>query len=251
MVSGRRCRTLLLSPDNSLAEDLGEVAEVIWVPVLKLNILEGSSLKVLEAMRACRNIAFTSPRAIRALVEDASTHGILGSLYSTLKEAFIAVIGSKTGEEVLKQLGRPPDYVASKHYSKSMLMELAGIYRVNCLVIPRSTEGVRDINSLAKELGVDLVDISVYKPEPLTEGIRKARELLERGLVDIVILSSPMIARLLCESLIEAMPMKVKFVAMGETTFKSMPRQCIESRDIVVGDGSVETLKAIIKNICG
>jgi hypothetical protein len=59
-----------------------------------------------------------------------------------------------------------------------------------------------------------------------------------------------MIARLLCESIAGVAYTNVRFVAMGETTYKSIPSYCIEPTNITVGDGSVETLKAIIKSIC-
>jgi uroporphyrinogen-III synthase len=250
-VPERRCKTLILSPDDSIARDLEDVVEVVWVPIVRLSVIQGSSLRLLESMKLCSNVAFTSPRAVRALLEDAKAHGVLGELLSSLSRAFIAVIGSKTGEEVLKQLGRPPDYIASRHYSGSMLLELIEKRNVKCLVTPRSSEGIRELNTLAEVLGVTLIDISVYKPEPLTEGVRRARELIAGGLVDVVVLSSPMIARLLCESIAGVVYTNVRFIAMGETTYKSIPNHCIEPTNIMVGDGSVETLKAIIKSMCG
>lgn len=246
----RRCKTLLLSPDESLARDLGEVARIVWIPVVKLNAIQGSSIRLLESIRVCSNVAFTSPRAVKYLVDDAKAYNVLEELRSTLKEAFIAAISSKTGEEILKQLGRPPDYIASRHYGKSMLLELIERFKIKCLIIPRSSEGIKELNVVAEELGVNLIDINVYKPEPLTEGVRRARELIAGGFVDVVVLSSPMIARLLCESLAGVALNNITFIAMGETTLKSTPRQCVEPANLMVGDGSVETLKAIIESIC-
>jgi len=246
----KKCKTLILSPDSSLATDLHDITEIIWIPIIRLNSIQGSSLKFLESAKRCNNIAFTSPRAVKALIDDAMRHSVLEELMIILRKAFIAVIASKTGEEVLRQVGRPPDYVATKHYSKNMFLELIERFKINCLIIPRSSESSKEINYMAERLGVNLIDIEVYRPEPLIKEIERASEIIRKGSIDIIIFSSTMIAKLICESLSDTYPIKTKVIAMGETTFQNVPKHCIEPSALVVGDGSVETLKSIITNLC-
>jgi len=221
----------------------------VWVPIVKLEAVPGSSLHVLKALRACNNVAFTSPRAVRILLEDARSQGILEELLRELRRAFIAAIGPKTGEEVRVRLSRDPNYIASKHYSKSLVAELYETFNIKCLVVPRSSEGVRDLRDTAEALGIKLVEVNIYKPEPIWDNVRLATNMIAGDAVDIVLLSSPMIAKLVCESLSDPKA-GMTIIAIGETTYKSMPVDCLKHHRVHVGDGSLETLKSIINSIC-
>ena len=240
----------MVSPDDLIARDLSSIAEVTWIPIVELRVIQGSSRLVINALRDCRNVAFTSPRAARILVEDAKSNGLIEELLNLIRNSFVAVIGPKTGDKVREYLGRNPDYIALKHYSRDLVVELVNNYGIKCLVVPRSSEGVRELNETAEKLGVRLLDIAIYKPEPLPNNINLVRSIIVNGLADIVLLSSPMIAKLVCESLRGFKVEGVKFIAIGETTFKSIPTTCIKPHELLVSDGSIDGVSGIIKSIC-
>ncbi|MDM7274923.1 MAG: uroporphyrinogen-III synthase [Thermoprotei archaeon] len=239
-------RILIMSPDDSLARELKDIGEVLWIPIIELKPIEGSSLRALEALRVCNRVMLTSPRTLKILLEDASRHGVGDVIFEALKSSYIAVNGPKTAEEVWRILGRRPDYIASKPYSKILAGELS--VRVDCIVALRSSEAVRDADEIFKTCGVRFYDIPVYEPTVRVEMIEAVKEVICKGRVDVALLTSPMIARIFCEAITICPRHSLKIIVMGETTFKNTPQECRGAGELIIGDGTPKSVKdALVK----
>lgn len=238
-----------MSPDDSMVGELREVAEVLWIPIIELKPVEGSSVRALKALKLCDKVMFTSPRALKVLLEDASNHGLEESIVNALKNSYIAVNGPKTAECIERILSKKPDHIASKPYSKTLAEELVSI-GVDCIVSLRSSEAVRDAEEILRGRGVKLYNIPIYEPRIKKEVVEAVREVICAGEIDIIALTSPIIAKAACEIISNCWRRNLKIVIIGETTFKNIPRECLEMKEFIVGDGTPKSLKEIIKRIC-
>ncbi|MEM4559124.1 MAG: uroporphyrinogen-III synthase [Acidilobaceae archaeon] len=241
-----RCRVLILSPDDTIARDISSIIDTIWVPIIKLKPIEGSSLNIINALRECRNIILTSPRTLPIIIEDAKNTGVLGELIKLIRESLIAVVGPRTENTLLDIIGKAPDIIPKEFNTRTLALEL--IERgVKCIVAPRSTEAVRDLDEIAIKYSIKLYDIKVYKPEVINDNIEKVAETIKN--INIVLLTSPMIARLTCDIINKLKLENMTLIALGKSTAKSIGDNCRINYKLYVGDSSIESIKRILSSI--
>ncbi len=192
------CRILFTGPDPPPKDSQGEGVEVGWLPLISIEPVGGSSLKLLEALEPGGLVVVTSPRTPRFLVLDALAQGVLGEVLRAFRYVTVAVVGERTGGEVRRLLGAEKLIVASGGTVESLASTLAGMNVEHSIILRASTpsqsyERLREVVRGARE-------VVVYRNRALDANARLLGETARRGLVDVVALSSPLQARALKHS---------------------------------------------------
>lgn len=239
-----RCRIALFSPDTRLLKKFIDTVDVVWIPLLKLKPVEGSTIKAIEALKKCPTAVFVSPRTIEILIKDAENLGLKEMLVHLLKNSVIAVIGRETEESILTHLGIKPHIVSPKPYTKDLLHYLRS-KGINCITFLKAEVGDTDVDNLE---GLLINVVYVYRYEIIEENIDVVKRLVEDVDVDALVVTSYTIAKVLCKNIggFSGIPI----VALGETTAKGLAILCSGENKVIVGDGTVETLKNILTQIC-
>jgi uroporphyrinogen-III synthase len=217
-----RCRALLLGPDPP-PRSLG-VCETVWLPLHRPIAVSGSSISVLETLPRVQAIAFTSPRAVRALAVDARFHGIWDRLRGALSQVAVAVVGPRTASEARRWLGVEPSLMASTYTGASLGEKLsrAGVESVLWARGYPAGEGLRR----ALQGRALLVEVVVYVLVdsglgPLLNGI------LSSGGIDYVVVTSPSIASIVAPK-IRGLGAGVAVIAIGPTTARALTSAGLE-----------------------
>ncbi|MEM1873922.1 MAG: uroporphyrinogen-III synthase [Acidilobaceae archaeon] len=249
--SRERAEVLVFSPDDSLLRDLeAEGVTARWIPLIELAPRRGASLEVLRALEECRVVAFTSPRALAILLEDAREQRVEDRLLEALRGSVVGVAGPKTLRAVEEALGRPPDVVAPEPYARSLAREIAR-RGYDCVVAARSAAGVREFAEELESGGVKLLEVPVYEPRVKNESIEILRERLENSKRLVLALTSPMIAEIVCSVLEEIGIRDARLVAIGATTARAVESRCPPQAELRVGDGTPATLARMIAVLVG
>jgi len=223
---------LLLGPDRPEIRAPG--VETIWLPLVRAVPVRGSSLRALEAARSGRvdTVAFTSPRAPRLLREEAESTGTLSKLLSALSSLEAWSVGPSTAEAARRWLGIE-SRVPREYRGRALAREIAESGARGVLGL-RGSRALPDLGEMLSASGVRYKEVTVYMLEPVHRS-----EALERALrgVDVVLLTSPFIARLFVEA-VRRLPEGLRLAAIGPTTAGEMERlglrpACVPSRYVL------------------
>ncbi|MEM0339934.1 MAG: uroporphyrinogen-III synthase [Acidilobaceae archaeon] len=247
--SWEEVKVILFSPDDSLLKDFKDNGiEALWIPLLKLTPRRKASLEVLRALEMCEVVAFTSPRTLTLLLEDSREFGAEAQLIEALKNSVIGVVGPKTSQAVMKTLGRPPDIIAQESYGRSLAKEIAE-RGYKCVVAPRSAAAVKEFDEELAKRGVKLVEVVAYEPKIRTESLEALKEVLRSKEKLVLVLTSSMIADIVCEALIKERVRNVLIVNIGTTTADVVNSKCPPDVPTRVGDGTPATLIKIVSEV--
>ncbi|MEB3859860.1 MAG: uroporphyrinogen-III synthase [Desulfurococcales archaeon] len=218
-----KCRVLMMGPDPPPVSVPG--AEIVWVPVVRLDLIKGSSLRVLAKLEESDSIAFTSPRGPRMLREDSEASLVYGRLKSLMRSRRKAVVGPQTGRALEESFGLSWDIMPRKYRGEELAEELvkSGSKKV---VIARSKMGERAITEVLKRSGVVFHDIPVYEATIDWRGVRKAATLIDNRVIDVIAFTSSTIARTVCRTLGGSVPGSSLVIAIGPTTSRAVRMEC-------------------------
>ena len=218
----RKCRILVMGPEPPKFVD--PRAELLWVPVIRVERVDGSSLKVLSLLEKADAIAFTSPRGPRILKEDSEIHSVYEALRSSLEGKVKAVVGPETGRALYESFGLYWNLMPGEYRGGSLGLELArsGIRRV---VIARSRRGERELLDVLRRGSVEFYDIPVYDVHVDAGRARAAASIIREGRVDVVAFTSSSIALAVC-SILGGLEGGLHVVSIGPTTARVIRREC-------------------------
>jgi uroporphyrinogen-III synthase len=208
------CRALLLGPDPPPPR-LGPCS-TLWLPAHRALALAGSHAAAIALALEAGLVAFTSPRAPRALYWDAHVHGRLDELLDAFRAVEAAAVGPRTAGEAGRILGVRVSLVAEPHTSEELARRIleAGWRSVAWI---RGDPAGRGMRRILKGSGVDLLEVVVYKLFHAPERSRIAEALAK---VDYLALTSPSTAR----AVAGLVPPGVRVVVIGPVTKREARR---------------------------
>lgn len=240
------CRVAVFSPDDSIPRKLMGIGEVVWVPLIALEPIPGSSTEFLKALNRCRVVSFLSPRTIKILINDAEKAGVKQSVIDELRKAVIAVIGEATKRSVIEVIGREPDVVSPKPYTEELMRYLKNL-GYGCAVLLRSYSDSTHYSGIDRE-SFNVIEVYVYRYRVNKQGIETVKELVNNA-IDVFALTSRLVSRIFCESIyMEYSRTGKRFpvVALGKTT--AMELKCVDNP--LTADGTIESFVNLIKQAC-
>ncbi|MCE4612984.1 MAG: uroporphyrinogen-III synthase [Desulfurococcales archaeon] len=242
----RKCRVLVMGPEPPRHGN--PMVEVLWIPVIKVRRVGGSSLRVVSLLESADTVAFTSPRGPRLLKEDSEIYSVYNMLRASLQERLKAVIGPETGRAFYESFRLHWDIMPEEYRGEALGLVLArsGSRRV---VIARSRNGGRDILEVLESNGVEFYDIPVYDVDVDMERVSIVASIIMEGRVDVVAFTSGNIASALCRVLKgwEGLP---HIVSIGPTTAGVIRKECgVEPR--ISEKSSYEHLIKKAVSLCG
>ncbi len=205
------CTALLLGPDPP-PPTLGP-CRTYWIPVIRAEPVKGCARRLLEAGRL-DFIAFTSPRAPRALSGDAEADGAIDDLKALVASVTVGAVGPRTALEVTRRLGVEP--VMPPRYTGVELARLAVSLGARRLAWVRGSVYNIGFKSVVESHGIDLVEVEAYRVVVDEEAAEKAASRVGRH--DFLVLTSPLIASTLLPRLRE--PPRRAILVIGPTTLK-------------------------------
>lgn len=205
------CTALLLGPDPP-PPTLGP-CRTSWIPVIKTEPTKGCAWRLLEAGNF-DFIAFTSPRAPRALANDAKAGGVIEEVRALVSKAIVGAVGPRTALEVKLHLGVDP--VIPPRHTGEDLARLAVSLQVRRVAWVRGDIYNTGFRSVVEHHKVDLVEIEAYKVS--VDEAAAERAALLAGTYDFLVLTSPLIASSMLPRLEK--PPRRAILVIGPTTLK-------------------------------
>ena len=237
----KRCVVLLMRPTPDYGE-LSSIGEIVWIPVVRLIPRENCSLKVLEAIKYYDIVTITSPRTLLILLEDAKKHNIVEKLLRSLRKVKVAAIGPVTAKS-LGKYGIKPTILPPVHDSKHLGIEIARRASTEKVLIIRSAQATEDLNKELSKAGISYREIHVYDVKINWDAALKAAKLIMEGRVNYTVITSPSIAKAICNYLRNKKHKSI-FIAIGETTRRAIKQYC-DIDEVLLPTTS--TLKGIAK----
>ncbi len=201
---------------------------VLWLPILELQPVKGSSLELLRKVKEKNcSIAFTSPRGVKFLVEDAKERGVLEELLEVLRERQVYAVGPKTARELEKYgiKAKVPKVFTTEELAK----EIDG-----CVIAVRSE---KRSDTMKKILGERYDEVIAYTAK--RKNLEKLKEIVNE--VDVILVSSAEIARALLEAVGK---IEKEIICIG-------PEACKPLRDagLKVREAKVQTFEGLLEEL--
>ncbi len=239
-------KIFIFSPDESLVEYLRQYFELSWIQLYKLEPIEEASINTLKYMDTCGNIVFTSPRTIKFLLSDAKKFGIYKALVDKLLKSKIFAIGPQTASTIRSYLNEKPVIIPEEYDSYGLVKRLIE-EDLECIVLPRSSAGLKIINHELNKHGIKVYEVHVYRPVLNKDGINQFVEGL--GEKNICILTSPLISETVYEVAKEYGDKEFIFVFLGNTSYQRICGRIKGKYKVYVGDGKRYSINQIVKSI--
>ena len=225
MASGRggdaRPRVLFLRPPGSRVPH--GVVVAAHIPVIDAVPVPGAAERVLREAERCGWLVLTSPRAVGFLSP------VLGELRRLRAggRLRVAAVGPRTREE-LERAGLGADVVPGEYRGAALASVLAErLGGGGCVVLARSEKAVPDLPEGLRGAGVRVVEVPLYRVEPLRDMAEAAAVVADR--FDYVAFTSPSIVRAFTEAYrrLGRSPGSPGFTpaAIGPTTAAELGRQ--------------------------
>ncbi|MDP8003439.1 MAG: uroporphyrinogen-III synthase, partial [Caldisphaera sp.] len=193
----------------------------------------------------CDCIAFTSPRGPKILIEDSKKFNLFNLIIEEISNKKISAVGKETAESVSKYLGKKIDIIPKTFTGYNLAIELSRS-NCKCVLLARSQQGIKEINSVLKNNKVKYIEVSLYEEIINNENLTKIRNILKDKKVDYMILSSPLIAENVCKEIKEIN--NVKIFSIGITTYRKAKEICPDKNIIVPDQYSLESVARFIQN---
>ncbi|MCE4625015.1 MAG: uroporphyrinogen-III synthase [Desulfurococcales archaeon] len=187
---GQRCVALLAGPEPP-PRFLGP-CRTLWIPLLKIHVVRGSSTYLLKMAPLFEAIAFTSPRSPKALREDAERNRILRGIREALEARDVWAVGPRTASTLREELGVDA-LTPSRYTTESLALELVQHGYTSILAVRRPRASPTLPDTLVGN-GIVYAEIHVYRAEIDGAWKEKVSAVL-RGGVDYLVATSSEIAR--------------------------------------------------------
>ncbi|MCE4601813.1 MAG: uroporphyrinogen-III synthase [Desulfurococcales archaeon] len=188
------CKLLFMGPDSP---PRGPGYEALWIPLIAIEPVEGSSLKLLDLLRPGDVVVFTSPRAPRILALDAIKHGVYDKLARIVRDSVVGVVGPSTLRSLYSYLGKPRMLVMPRGgYTVRALASTLASLGLERVVVARAAIASPILGEVLSSSDVEIVKVTVYRNKPLSGNAGVAAGLIRDGVVDYALFTSPMQARL-------------------------------------------------------
>ena len=212
------------------------------IPIIKLQLIKGSSLNFVKELEKYETVAFTSPRTIGFLLKDYKSHDRNPKdIINGLKEKKIFAVGKST-EKSLFRFGLKNVVVPSIHNTVALAKKMVNM-RIKNALLPRSKKASRDMKDILVTAGIRVKEIYVYDAIPIYESIEKIRLMINEGVFTHVVVTSSYIGSLLCDCLKD---FRGDIVAIGKPTYIAL-RKCGLMNNIIVSKTSL--ISEIIENL--
>ncbi len=207
------CRLLFMGPDNP---PRGPGYEAVWIPLIAVEPVEGSSRELLSQAGPGDVIVFTSPRAPRILALDAVKQGIYADIAELVRRSTVGVVGPSTLKSLHAHLGKPRSIVMppNGYTVRALASTLVGM-KPDRVVAARASRASPILGEVLASSGVELVEVAVYRNEPLLGNAAVTASLIASGSVDYALFTSPMQATLVAPRL---HGLKTRLAAIGPET---------------------------------
>lgn len=241
------CRAALFSPDERVKHELEDVAEILWIPLIELEPIEGCSRRVVEALERCSLAVVVSPRTIEIVARDAARLGIMDRVSDVLRRSTVAVIGEHTYRSIVRFAGVKPQIVSPAPYTRELFKYIVD-RGFKCAVYLKAQSSAVDLTSMNGLISVE--EVVVYRYREVHENAERVRMVLSRGGVDAVVLTSYTIAKLFSSYIEASMLRGVAVVAIGRTTASGISRGVYELSRVLIGSGTIDSVKRIVESVC-
>ncbi|AFZ70874.1 uroporphyrinogen-III synthase [Caldisphaera lagunensis DSM 15908] len=212
---------LYFGPDYP--KHIEDKVDILFVPIIDIIPINGSSKIFYEKLKKCDWIVFTSPRGPRILVDDAKDNNILDSIINEIQSKKLGVVGPETAKSVKKYLYKDVDLMPKSYTGKELANELIKI-RTDCIILARSSQGVKDINEILEKNNKKFIEVSIYDEIVNSERLSQVNNYLhENKNIDYIILSSPLIAKAFCDYIRYT---NINVIAIGPSTLKEVKDRC-------------------------
>ncbi|MEM1845024.1 MAG: hypothetical protein QW311_05135, partial [Ignisphaera sp.] len=99
-----KCRIAVFSPDTKIPNKLLDIGSILWLPLIELEPINGSSIEAIMYLKRCPIAVVVSPRTIEILVRDAENNKLMNVLIEAIKRSTVVVIGRGTAESIRNYL---------------------------------------------------------------------------------------------------------------------------------------------------
>lgn len=188
---GKRVLVTRARPQASaLSKLLAERGAIpVEIPAIEIHALPDTALldRAVRDLPGFDWVIFTSANGVQAVWDRMQTLGFDARHFGKAK---IAAIGPATAE-ALESHGLRPDFLPPKFTSESVLSGLAERGVGGCrILLPRSNIAPRDLVDGLARMGAQPHDIAAYETRPAAGSASRAKEMLERGEIDIITFTS-------------------------------------------------------------
>lgn len=242
---GRRVLVTRPARGSALAARLREQgATVLQLPATRLERLDATPLhEALQWLDQYDWIVFTSQNAVDFFWQELRA---TGRDARALAGSRLAVVGPATGA-ALEARGLAVDVTAERFVAEGVLEALAERDDVpNSRVLYVTAAGARDVlRDGLEQLGAMVEVIPLYRSVPDVEAAAPLRELLERGEVDIVTLTSASTVRAFVEAVGARLAAGVPVTTIGPQTSEAAREMGLDVR----GEAAEATLGALVEAV--
>lgn len=234
----------ILYPGPSLNFATNKIRDITIyrIPVVKLQVIRGSSLIFVKELEEYENVAFTSPRTIDFILKDYKSHGKEPrQIIYGLKEKTVFAVGKST-KEALFRVGLSNIIVPSIHNTVSLAKKMVSM-RIKNALLPRSRKANKQMVEILAKAGIRVKEIFVYDAFPINESIEKIRSMINEGVFTHVLVTSSYIGSLICDCLKD---FKGDIIAIGKPTYFSLKKCGVKNKIFV---SKTALIREIIENL--
>jgi uroporphyrinogen-III synthase len=250
-VKGCRILNLGLKPLN-----LESTFEEVWLPLLQIKPISGSSPKVFKRLGDCDIVAFTSPRGPEVLYNDLRASNRLDEFLNLLKKKRVAAVGPSTAESLRRFFRVKKVLVPRRFTTRDLALLLSSLSPPpSCVLAIRSAKGSKDLMEVLSERGIQVKEEFVYDEVVNRENLELLTQYLrsESFGKNVVVLTSSLAAKALCESVGHLLKENSHaVVCLGPRTCRTFMKTCPNTgiKTFMPDRFSYEDLKRLVIEIC-
>ncbi len=236
-------KRLILYLGPEYPKHIEDKVDILFIPILDIIPIKNSSKIFYEKLVQCDWVVFTSPRGPKILADDAKNNNIYGQIIKEIQNKKVASVGPETAKSIKKYLNKDVDLIPKKFTGKDLANELIKV-KSNCIVLARSSQGVKEINEILDKNNKKFFEINIYEERINDDKLSEINNYLNANKnINYVVLTSPLIAKAFC---IYINIKNINIIAIGPSTLKALKDNC-PYLDVLVPDEY--TLDSVVKLI--
>lgn len=242
-----------IKPLNLKAKAIREM----WLPIIKIRPIEGSSLNVLNHMRNCDTLVFTSPRGPEILYGDLKRSNLLNEFMNALNERKVLAIGPSTRESLKKSFNIDNVLIPSRFTSKDLaLFILKLVPPLSCVLLIRSLRGSNELPEVLSRSNIRYKEVFIYDEIINSENLSYLNDYIKSIKSHerlIIVLTSSLIAKTFCSNSRDFVKSNHTIVCIGPKTFRVTSKECKDRNPVLLLSKKFTygSLKRLITKICG